>query len=216
MVAKDGQCARMHRQLRFLDSDDGKRGLLQEGGQEPSHSQRPVRLLTRIEPSLLFDRLGLLPKLRDQMTCNRTYLDILDIAGQRFQTTNEVILHLLVPCKLFEDRQPVLPTGPRPRPVCDPNHLLHNGRDAPSWHEPTSPSCTLAAGRSPDTILATPRQARPGGLAEWSNAAVLKTVVARATGGSNPSPSARPPAPRRTQGVETTGEMAEWSNAPAC
>ena len=29
-----------------------------------------------------------------------------------------------------------------------------------------------------------------GGVAEWSNAAVLKTVMARAIGGSNPSPSA--------------------------
>lgn len=30
----------------------------------------------------------------------------------------------------------------------------------------------------------------PGELAEWSNAAVLKTVVPRGTGGSNPSLSA--------------------------
>ena len=29
-----------------------------------------------------------------------------------------------------------------------------------------------------------------GGLAEWSNAAVLKTVVPKGTGGSNPSASA--------------------------
>ena len=31
----------------------------------------------------------------------------------------------------------------------------------------------------------------PGELAEWSNAAVLKTVVCHRTGGSNPSLSAR-------------------------
>ena len=30
----------------------------------------------------------------------------------------------------------------------------------------------------------------PGGMAEWSNAAVLKTVVPSGTGGSNPSSSA--------------------------
>ena len=30
----------------------------------------------------------------------------------------------------------------------------------------------------------------PGGMAEWSNAAVLKTVVPKGTGGSNPSSSA--------------------------
>ena len=29
-----------------------------------------------------------------------------------------------------------------------------------------------------------------GGMAEWSNAAVLKTVEAQVSGGSNPSPSA--------------------------
>ena len=29
-----------------------------------------------------------------------------------------------------------------------------------------------------------------GGVAEWSNAAVLKTVIVKAIGGSNPSPSA--------------------------
>ena len=29
-----------------------------------------------------------------------------------------------------------------------------------------------------------------GGVAEWSNAAVLKTALAQANGGSNPSPSA--------------------------
>ncbi len=31
----------------------------------------------------------------------------------------------------------------------------------------------------------------PGGMAEWSNAAVLKTVVPQGTGGSNPSSSAQ-------------------------
>jgi|GEM_PF-6988410 hypothetical protein len=30
-----------------------------------------------------------------------------------------------------------------------------------------------------------------GGVAEWSNAAVLKTVMVQAIGGSNPSPSAK-------------------------
>ncbi|SVD44921.1 uncharacterized protein METZ01_LOCUS397775, partial [marine metagenome] len=30
-----------------------------------------------------------------------------------------------------------------------------------------------------------------GGVAEWSNAAVLKTALAQANGGSNPSPSAK-------------------------
>jgi hypothetical protein len=33
----------------------------------------------------------------------------------------------------------------------------------------------------------------PGGMAEWSNAAVLKTVVPQGTGGSNPSSSAQTP-----------------------
>jgi hypothetical protein len=32
----------------------------------------------------------------------------------------------------------------------------------------------------------------PGEMAEWSNAAVLKTVVPQGTGGSNPSSSAKP------------------------
>lgn len=36
-----------------------------------------------------------------------------------------------------------------------------------------------------------PLQPQKGGLAEWSMAAVLKTVVRQRTGGSNPSASAK-------------------------
>ncbi len=34
------------------------------------------------------------------------------------------------------------------------------------------------------------RRPNPGGMAEWTKAAVLKTAVGQPTGGSNPSPSA--------------------------
>ena len=34
------------------------------------------------------------------------------------------------------------------------------------------------------------RSLEPGGMAEWTKAAVLKTAVGQPTGGSNPSPSA--------------------------
>jgi hypothetical protein len=37
----------------------------------------------------------------------------------------------------------------------------------------------------------------PGGMAEWSNAAVLKTADAQVSGGSNPSPSVFSPGPSR-------------------
>ena len=44
-----------------------------------------------------------------------------------------------------------------------------------------------------------------GGMAEWTKAAVLKTVVAQVTVGSNPTPTA-------TQ----YGEVQEWLNWTAC
>jgi hypothetical protein len=48
----------------------------------------------------------------------------------------------------------------------------------------------------------------PGGMAEWTKAAVLKTAVGQPTGGSNPSPSAK------QDGV--LGEVPEWLNGGAC
>ncbi len=57
----------------------------------------------------------------------------------------------------------------------------------------------LAEQRSPKPQVAGSNPSRPasflapkGGVAEWSNAAVLKTVMVQAIGGSNPSPSAKP------------------------
>ena len=44
-----------------------------------------------------------------------------------------------------------------------------------------------------NTIAVVKTLAIKRGVAEWSNAAVLKTVVPRGTGGSNPSSSARIP-----------------------
>ena len=46
-----------------------------------------------------------------------------------------------------------------------------------------------------------------GDMAEWSIAAVLKTVKPKGFGGSNPSVSAR----WSDSPTETTGEMPEWS-----
>ena len=46
-----------------------------------------------------------------------------------------------------------------------------------------------------------------GDMAEWSIAAVLKTVKPKGFGGSNPSVSAR----WREPHTESTGEMPEWS-----
>jgi hypothetical protein len=46
---------------------------------------------------------------------------------------------------------------------------------------------------------------KPGGMAEWTKAAVLKTAVGQPTGGSNPSPSAL-----------SIGEVPEWLNGGAC
>ena len=46
-----------------------------------------------------------------------------------------------------------------------------------------------------------------GDMAEWSIAAVLKTVKPKGFGGSNPSVSAR----WRKSTTETPGEMPEWS-----
>jgi hypothetical protein len=48
----------------------------------------------------------------------------------------------------------------------------------------------------------------PGGMAEWTKAAVLKTAVGQPTGGSNPSPSARQPnAARGGAGVAERGRL---------
>jgi hypothetical protein len=50
-------------------------------------------------------------------------------------------------------------------------------------------------------------------MAEWSNAAVLKTVVPQGTGGSNPSFSATIETGGRLRSlVFLFGEMPEWSN----
>jgi hypothetical protein len=49
----------------------------------------------------------------------------------------------------------------------------------------------------------------PGGMAEWTKAAVLKTAVGQPTGGSNPSPSAY-------YNVNIVGEVPEWLNGGAC
>src|SRR5690606_1863129 len=59
---------------------------------------------------------------------------------------------------------------------------------------------------------------RTGGVAERSNAAVLKTAVPQGTGGSNPSPSARTPPQRGdgTAGAGGRGEAAAWGTAAAC
>ena len=45
-------------------------------------------------------------------------------------------------------------------------------------------------GEAPQARLEPKPASTSGGLAEWFNAAVLKTVVGQPTGGSNPSPSA--------------------------
>lgn len=47
-------------------------------------------------------------------------------------------------------------------------------------------------------------------MAEWSKAAVLKTVVGQLTGGSNPSPS--------VSAIDRValGEMQEWPNWAPC
>ena len=57
-----------------------------------------------------------------------------------------------------------------------------------------------------------------GEMAEWLKAAVLKTVVGKLTGGSNPSLSARILLVK-IQGFNIairSGEMAEWLKAPPC
>ena len=46
-------------------------------------------------------------------------------------------------------------------------------------------------------------------MAEWSKAAVLKTVEVNASVGSNPTPSA-------INNLTENGEMAEWLKALAC
>ncbi len=47
--------------------------------------------------------------------------------------------------------------------------------------------------------------AQHGGMAEWTKAAVLKTVMAKAIVGSNPTPTAT-----------LYGEVQEWLNWTAC
>ena len=59
-----------------------------------------------------------------------------------------------------------------------------------------------------------------GGMAEWTNAAVLKTAMAPCViGGSNPSPSVLVTMVSDLRWIVTNrnrGEVAEWSKAPAC
>jgi hypothetical protein len=48
-------------------------------------------------------------------------------------------------------------------------------------------------------------------MAEWSNAAVLKTVEARVSGGSNPSPSALLKAPAFSMGLFFLNKIAVFA-----
>jgi hypothetical protein len=54
---------------------------------------------------------------------------------------------------------------------------------------------------------------KPGGMAEWFKAPVLKTGMVKAIVGSNPSPSA---CFRKQRQAKPPGEVPEWLNGIAC
>ena len=65
-----------------------------------------------------------------------------------------------------------------------------------------------ASGRRPREAAGAKPSGLSGGMAEWSKAAVLKTVEPQGSGGSNPSPSANV--------FPLRGEVTEWLKVHAC
>ena len=98
------------------------------------------------------------------------------------------------------------------RPCCCHLHSLRRARQLTA---PGPPHILLYALRAACSAASTlrsaiwsgPRGTRVGGLAERLKATVLKTVVGRPTGGSNPSPSAKLPA---VTAVHNKSHLERW------